>query len=410
MTSLLRSRRAEEFAARVDGSGTLRAATDPGTERLVGVAGLLRVRGAGDPDAIPRDAFAAELRERLMTEAATVLTPQHAALALPPRTRGKRERRLVAVACSAVLLGGTAGMATAAQNAVPGEVLYPVKRGIEKAQAELSLGSAARGRDLLHQATGRLGEARRLVARDPATATLQVPGTLSEFTAQATRGSDLLLASYADSGDPGTVATVREFAASSLSGIEGLTGSAPEEAQPALRDAALALRDIDTRANRLCVSCADLPVLDLPEAFLASAEVNRALHRVEVARLDNSHPVIADKSALRTAVRQAAPRRTTGSGGTQSSGGPVAQPPAVVLPPAVAPSPAVPGAGDAPAVPSAPSTPRLPVPQLPAPAVPTTTPSLPNLPSLPSVPGASVIPDPGGLVETILPDPTRLLP
>ena len=56
----------------------------------------------------------------------------------PVRTRGKRERRLVAVASAAVLLGGTAGMATAAQNALPGEALYPIKRGIEKAEAGLS--------------------------------------------------------------------------------------------------------------------------------------------------------------------------------------------------------------------------------------------------------------------------------
>ena len=317
------------------------------------------MRGAGDLRATPRDAFAAELRERLMAEAATVLTPQHAALALPARTRGKRERRLVAVASAAVLLGGTAGMATAAQNAMPGEALYPIKRGIEKAEAGLSLGSAARGRDLLHQATGRLGEADGLVGRDPSTATLQVPATISTFTDQATRGSDLLMAAYAENGDPETIATVREFAASSLSGVEALTRTAPEEAQPALRDAALALRDIDTRASRLCVSCADLPVLDLPQAFLASAEVNRAMHRVEIAGLDNSHPVIADKQALRTA-RQAAPRRTTGGGAPRSSGGAgvsVPQPPAA--------TPQAPEAGDVPAVPSAPSLSRLPVPQLP---------------------------------------------
>ncbi|QWZ07189.1 hypothetical protein KRR39_17150 [Nocardioides panacis] len=400
MTTLFRSRRAEEFAARVDGTGTLRAASDPGTERLLGVAELLRVRAAGDTGATPRDAFAAELRERLMAEAATVLTPQHAALALPPRTRGKRERRLVAVATATVLLGGTAGMATAAQDAMPGEVLYPVKRGIEQAEAGLSLGSAARGRDLLHQATGRLGEAGRLVDRDPSTATLQVPGTISTFTAQATRGSDLLLASYAADGDPATVGTVREFAAASLSAVTALTRTAPEEAQPALRDAALALRDIDTRAGRLCDSCADLPALNLPQAFLASAEVHRAMHRVEVAGLDNSHPVIADKQALRTALRQAAPRRTTTGGGTQSSAGAVPQPPAA--------TPAVPGASDVPAVPSAPSTSKVPVPRLPAPSLPTAAPSLP---------GAPLTLDPGGLadglggvVETILPDPTKLLP
>jgi hypothetical protein len=358
------------------------------------------VRGAGDPGATPRDAFAAELRERLMAEAATVLTPQHATLALPTRTRAKRERRLVAVASAAVLLGGTAGMATAAQNAMPGEVLYPVKRGIEKAEAGLSLGSAARGRDLLHQATGRLGEAEGLVDRDPSTATLQVPGTISAFTTQATRGSDLLMASYAEDGDPATVATVREFAAASLTQVAALTRTAPEEAQPALRDAALTLRDIDTRASRLCDSCADLPALDLPQAFLASAEVNRAMHRVEVAGLDNSHPVIADKQELRTALWQAAPRSTTGGGGSKSSAGAAPQAPAV--------SPAVPGTGDVPAVPSAPSTSKVPVPRLPAPSLPTSAPSLPDAPL--TVDPGGLADGLGGVVETILPDPTNLLP
>ena len=59
-------------------------------------------------------------------------------------------------------------------------------------------------------------------------------------------------------------------------------------------------------------------------------------------------------------------------------------------------------------MPSAPSLSRLPVPKLPTANVPT---------SAPSLPGASVTLDPGGLadglggvVETILPDPTGLLP
>jgi hypothetical protein len=124
------------------------------------------------------------------------------------------------------------------------------------------------------------------------------------------------------------------------------------------------------------------------------------MHRVEVAGLDNSHPVIADKQALRTALRQAAPRRTTGGGGTQSSDGAAPQVPAA--------TPALPGASDVPAVPSAPSTSKVPVPRLPAPSLPT---------SAPSLPGAPLTLDPGGLadglggvVETILPDPTKLLP
>ena len=40
-------------------------------------------------------------------------------------------------------------MATASQDALPGDVLYPLKRGIEQAQAGLGTSPAARGERLL---------------------------------------------------------------------------------------------------------------------------------------------------------------------------------------------------------------------------------------------------------------------
>ena len=202
MTTLFRAReRAEEFAALVDGTAVRRPVANPGIERLVGMAHLLRTQG-DDPLAAPRDVFAAELRERLMTEAATVLTPQNAALALPTRTRSRRERALVTVASAAVLVGGTARMATAAQSALPGEALYPIKRGIEKVDAGLSLDSAGRGRDVLRQASGRLDEAQGLIDGDSATGAAQLSPTLEDFSTQARTGADLLMAAYQDNQDP----------------------------------------------------------------------------------------------------------------------------------------------------------------------------------------------------------------
>ena len=67
-----------------------------------------------------------------------------------------RNSILVAAASSAVavLLGGSAGMAAAAQNALPGEALYPVKRGIESAQLQLVSGPD-RGRAQLANAADR---------------------------------------------------------------------------------------------------------------------------------------------------------------------------------------------------------------------------------------------------------------
>ena len=182
MTSLLRSRqRAQELDARVEGrvAGRVDGAARPDDEmdRLVGVVATLRRTAAEDP-AIPREAFAADLRARLMTEAAHALTPQAASLRLParPRTSTRRDRRLVAVATATILLGGTAGMAAAAEHALPGEALYPVKRGIERVETRLSGSDAGRGRDLLDQASGRLAEVRGLLDENAADADLRVPG------------------------------------------------------------------------------------------------------------------------------------------------------------------------------------------------------------------------------------------
>jgi len=355
MTPLFRSRqRAEDFAALVDGASSLREATSPGTERLVGVAQLLRDHGAADDRAVPRDAFAAELRERLMAEAATVLTPQNAGLALPVRTRGKRERRLVAVASAAVLIGGTAGMATAAQDSLPGEALYPIKRGIEKAELGLSMSSAGRGHDLLRQASDRLDEAQGLVDQRSATGTPRVPDTVASFTTSARDGSNILLASYAESRDPKTVASVRAFTAAALAQVSALSQSAPADAQPGLRDAAITLRDIDAQATRLCDTCSDLPALSVPPMFLASAEVDRAMQRFQAAQPDNSHPVVAAKQDVRKAQAQ---RRGTASGSKPASGGHGSVDPVVPDAPEVsaAPTPKSPLAG----LPGADSTPKV---------------------------------------------------
>jgi Domain of unknown function (DUF5667) len=381
MTPLFRSRqRAEDFAALVDGASPLREATSPGTERLVGVAQLLRDHGAADERAVPRDAFAADLRERLMAEAATVLTPQNAGLALPVRTRGKRERRLVAVASAAVLIGGTAGMATAAQDSLPGEALYPVKRGIEKAELGLSMSSAGRGHDLLRQASDRLDEAQGLVDQGSATGTPRVPDTVASFTTSARNGSDMLLASYAETRDPKTVAAVRAFTAAALAQVSALSQSAPVDAQPNLRDAAIALRDIDAQATRLCDTCSDLPVLRVPPTFLASAEVDRAMQRFQAAQPDNSHPVVAAKQDVRKAQAQ---QRGTASGSKQAPDGRASVNP-------VAPH--------APEVSAAP-TPGSPLAQLPGAG------STPKVQVTADVDVKKITDGLGDTVETILPDP-----
>ena len=296
MTSLFSMRkRAEEFAAAVDGRS--RVASEE-MQTLVGVATSLRSHTDTHLDAMPRAEFAADLRARLMVEAETVLTPG-ASLVLPQRRRGARERRLVAAASAVVLLGGTASMAAAAQNALPGEALYPIKRGLEQAEAGLSVSPAGKGRDLLHQANDRLDEVEGLLTGD-SLATARVPATLEDFTSQAQEGADLLMTSFQETRDPHTIEAVREFAANGIVLLQDLARTAPAPAQDELTEAALLLSAIDEQASALCSSCAaGLPDLEVPEIFLAAAEVSRAMEYISAATLDNSHPVVVDKRAIK---------------------------------------------------------------------------------------------------------------
>jgi Domain of unknown function (DUF5667) len=400
MTTLLGSRRrAEELASRVDAGDRavrpLPRRPDPEMERLVDLVASLRV-SAAQPEHValvtPREEFVSELRSRLVTEAAEVLTPQTAVLTLPTRRHGKRERRLVAVASAAVLLGGTAGVAAAAQSALPGQALYPLKRGIEQAQTSLSPGAAGKGHALLDQASGRLDEVQGLLAESSATGTPEVPLTLTEFTDQAKQGSDLLLASYQADRDPTSVAAVRSFASKGLESLQALAQDAPTQAQDELRAAALTLRDIDRRASDLCAACSPLPSLQVPRMFLVSADADRALRQARAlesrAPLDNSHPVVVPKAA----VRQTSTQETSGSGGSSQTG--------------------TAGSGTGAAAPTAPST--------------AAAPSLPKAPKvdLGAAPGSDLlgqtskdlgkttqklgdtVQDLGDSVSTLLPDPT----
>src|SRR5262245_61568024 len=145
-------RRAEELESVL--AGRLPADQAPAE---VGALATLASALRGQAPVEPRDGFSASLRERLMAEAATVLREDSSTLALPAIGTGSRRRKVVASATAAVVLvGGTAGMAAAAQNAMPGDLLYPLKRTIERADASLNTSDAGKGRDLLEQARGRL--------------------------------------------------------------------------------------------------------------------------------------------------------------------------------------------------------------------------------------------------------------
>ena len=251
-------RRADEFQALVEHQRPNETADAQLGDLLVLVESLRDVEPV-----MPRADFSSSLRERLMAAAETELVPGSPAakLAMPPR-RTKRERRIAAAVGGLALVGASTGLAAAAQTALPGDALYPLKRAIENAQTGLTMGDEAKGATLLSNAEDRLEEATKLSARgeDPDT----MAQTLDDFSDQATEASDLLLADYAQSGRASSVAELRNFAASSLDSLADLAPQVEGEAHDALIHAASVLTQIDAAAERACSSCGGAGISDLP--------------------------------------------------------------------------------------------------------------------------------------------------
>lgn len=270
-------RRAEEFNSLVEGTST-RELHDTRTVELAELVGTLR--SAAPVEARP--AFVADLRERLMAEAATTLVPSAAStrddterrLTLAPR-RTTRDRRIAAAVGGFAIVGATTSMAVAAQTALPGDTLYPLKRAIENAQTGFSVSDNQKGSTLLANAQGRLAEVEELsqseAARDAATAET-IAGTLAEFSEQASAASELLISDYEENGHAAAIAELRDFTGSSMDALAGLESVLPEGARAALIQAAQLLTQIDAEAAALCTTCGGEGISIIPPFAVKAVE------------------------------------------------------------------------------------------------------------------------------------------
>lgn len=257
-------RRADAFAAVVDGrSGDARSAVPA---EILEVVGALRAL----PAAQPRPEFSATLRERLMAAADTALVPtsQRPVHASPKR---RRDRRIAVTAGAAALLGCTTSVAFAAQTALPGDTLYPIKRILESAEASLASDDAARAEQYLDLAASRLDEAQQLAASRDADSMAELPGTLEAFVQQATTASDGLLDAYADSGDREQITQLRDFISASLDKLAELKSAVPGDYAGDFDDAVNALLSLDEQALSACPECGGL--LDVPAILLSVSPI-----------------------------------------------------------------------------------------------------------------------------------------
>jgi hypothetical protein len=222
------------------------------------------------PEVTPRAEFVGDLRAQLMAAAEAELVPVAAPVrSLPEERVRRRNRRLGTLAASLVVVGGTAGMAAAASGSLPGESLYPIKRGIEQVTTAVHLGEASQGRALLDQAATRLDEVRALQAQGSADPDL-VAETVAAFNRAADEGSAKLFDSFQSGGDQGDITTVRDFTAAQMADIDELSSVADTVTDDLLLGAADTLADIDAQARDLCASCGG-DALAPPAALSAGA-------------------------------------------------------------------------------------------------------------------------------------------
>lgn len=252
-------KRAEEFSSMVEGTSTT-ALRDTGKYAdLVPLVGLVTsLRQAPAPEARPE--FVSDLRSRLMLAAETALVPDTSAQVearrqATPRRTG-RERRLAVAIGGFALVSASASMSVAAQTALPGDTLYPLKRALENVHESVLRDADDKGATMLDNASGRLAEVDKL-SRNGGQDPQVIADTLEDFAAQAVEASDVLIGDFQETGRLQSIEELRSFTSSSLEALQRLETLVPVEARGSLIEATRILGDIDALALSACPTCGD---------------------------------------------------------------------------------------------------------------------------------------------------------
>ncbi|MFL6062080.1 MAG: DUF5667 domain-containing protein [Marmoricola sp.] len=314
MTPLSPARRAaEEFASVVDGT---RGEAGERYADLLECVDVLR----GQEIPVPRTDFVADLRMRLMDAADELLLPVGAELApvVPLGVHANRRQRRVSIAAAAfVVIGGTAGVAAAAESALPGDALYPIKRGLESAQVSLNSSDSGKGQDLLRMAGTRLDETQALMKQHESTAA--ITQTLSAFKSSASDGADLLFNDYQRNGDTADITRLRAMLGSQLSQLDQMASGAPAGTQAAFADAKQLLNDLDQQAAVLCSGCGGTGISDVGST-VAGPSLSNLLNIPTTTQADRAAAAAARSEKLAQRAGQIAKHTQTNLSPTKAGG------------------------------------------------------------------------------------------
>lgn len=199
------------------------------------------------------------IRARLVAEADTVLQPSAPAPA-PPRPRRRAVRAIAGSTAAAAAL--SAGLVTVSADALPGDILYPIKRGVEQLELTFGGGIASAGSMHLDHASERLGEATTLAKSGGDSD--QISGALRDFTTDTRSGTEQLLRTYASENNPAAIDDIRTFTRGAAQQLRNLAPMLGESTDAAFTQAVKAVEGADRRAIAACPTCAGGPAVQVP--------------------------------------------------------------------------------------------------------------------------------------------------
>jgi len=262
------SKDAEDFAKALEGRG----APNSDVQQLVRFAESLR-----ETPADPSPDFVTTLRSQLMADASSVLTvaPKLVRTATARPVAHPVRRRLAAATAAVLATAGTLGIFASSAQALPGEMLYPVKRGVESIELTIHRSDAGRSSFQLAQATERLAEAQTLADKDDAQTDDLAVESLTEFADTATTGSESLFSDYTNGGNEASIDEVNSFATTSSAALSTMSSRLSPDASDVFNVAASTVTDLAAQAASLCNACRPADLTPIANMAASSARNSR---------------------------------------------------------------------------------------------------------------------------------------
>ncbi|WP_030620364.1 DUF5667 domain-containing protein [Streptomyces sclerotialus] len=173
------------------------------------------------------------------------------------RPRSRLSRRLAAGGLTVgVAAGALSGVAAASSDALPGDSLYGLKRGMEDLKLGMAEDDSDRGRLYLDQASSRMHEARRLMERLKSgplehETLSEVRRSLSGVTQDAGTAHRLLHGAYERDGSLGAIQALDSFTSSHRDGWARLRDRLPVQLADVSRDVSSVFDAIDEEVGPL---------------------------------------------------------------------------------------------------------------------------------------------------------------